>query len=232
MVPKPWSHSALEDFMNCARAYAAKRVFKTVVEETSDQMLHGLYVHKAFENWQNFCTPTLLPDDLVEHEPFMLELSKHVGEHFVERKVALNKQLQPCEFFAKDVWWRGIIDFTAIAYQFASIVDYKTGKQHGKSRQLKENALWVFAAHPDVKEISTRYYWTKTQTTTGEVYRREQIPALWAEIVPDLKLYLEAFKTDTWKPKPSGLCYGWCPVTDCEYWRPKKLRNTNLGANR
>ena len=34
--------------------------------------------------------------------------------------------------------------------------------------------------------------------------------------------YAQAFKTDTWQPRPSGLCNGWCPVKTCEFWQPKR----------
>jgi hypothetical protein len=40
--------------------------------------------------------------------------------------------------------------------------------------------------------------------------------------VPDLKQYATAFKTDVWQPRQSGLCNGWCPVTECEFWKPKR----------
>jgi hypothetical protein len=218
---RSWSHSSLDAFVTCPRLYHEVKVLKSVVEEESEQQRYGLYVHKAFEDWQN---GEALSNDLAEHGPFMFELEHQPGEHFTERKVGLNRKMEPCDFLAPDVWWRGIIDWHAVAYQLAAIVDYKTGKPHDKFRQLKENALWIFAAYPRVNEVNARYYWTKTRTTTGEIYNRSQISALWAELVPDLKLWVEAFKTDTWKPKPSGLCYGWCPVTDCEFWKPKRVR--------
>jgi PD-(D/E)XK nuclease superfamily len=221
---RPWSHSSLDAFVTCPRQYHEVKVLKSVVEEQSEEMRYGLYVHKAFEDYIADDDNAPLPHDLVDHRPFMTELLNQPGEHFAERKVGLNRQMQPCDFLAKDVWWRGIIDFTAISYQFAAIVDYKTGKPHNKFRQLKENALWIFAAHPEVTGINARYYWTKMRLTTEEYYRREQIPALWAELVPDLKQWVEAFKTDIWRPKPSGLCHGWCPVTDCEYWKPKRSK--------
>jgi PD-(D/E)XK nuclease superfamily len=220
--PRPWSHSSLDAFVTCPRQYHEVKVLKSVVEEVGPAQEYGLYVHKAFELYQIGDDP--MPLDLAEHEPFMREVFSQPGEHFTERKVGLNTKMQPCDFLAPDVWWRGIIDFSTVAYQFATVVDYKTGKPHAKFRQLKENALWIFAMYPLVKEVNVRYYWTKTRTTTGEVYRREQIPALWAELVPDLTLWVEAFKTDTWVPKPSGLCHGWCPVTACEFWRPKRSK--------
>lgn len=219
MRPLPWSHTAREDFINCPRAYHEKRVLKSVKETETEQMIWGTWVHKQFENRQNACP---LPDTLAEHEKFMSELDRQPGEHFTERKVALDRTVKPCEFFGKAVWWRGVIDWHSISYQFARVVDYKTGKPHTKYGQLKENALWIFSAYPEVKEAHVSFYWTKTQTSTAQTYRREQAPELWSEIAPDLTQYAEAFKTDTWQPRQSGLCNGWCPVTGCEFWKPKR----------
>ena len=220
--PLPWSYSALDDFINCPRAYSEKRVFKTVKEAQSEQMLYGNYVHKAFEDRIKSRKP--LPPDLVQHEMFMQQLEGIQGELFTERRIALNNKAQPCGFFDKDTWFRGVIDFTAIKLTKALVVDYKTGKAHQKFAQLKLFALWLFAENPELEEVDCKFYWTKTKTTTGEKYYREQIPELWATFLPDLRQYVEAFKTDTWQPRQSGLCAGWCPVTDCEFWRPKRKK--------
>ena len=123
-------------------------------------------------------------------------------------------------FDAPDVWWRGIIDYVKRDGPDAVIVDYKTGKPHQKFGQLKLFALYLFAKHPEITQVQVLYYWTKTQTMTGALYTREMVGALWQEFVPNLKQYVEAFRTDTWQPRPSGLC-GWCPVKLCEHWRPR-----------
>lgn len=220
MRPLPWSFSSLDDFVNCPRAFYEKRVAKSVKEEKSEQMIWGERVHKAFELRQ--LEGTKLPEELAEHEPFMKRLKAMPGLKWTEQKIGFNRAAEPCDFFAKDVWWRGIADYKAVHREFAVIVDYKTGKQHSKFKQLKLFALHTFADHPDVEHVDVLFYWTKTQTTSGERYSRDQIADLWASFVPDLKQYAQAFKTDTWQPRPSGLCNGWCPVTDCEFWKPKR----------
>lgn len=219
-TPLAWSYTSLSDFINCPRQFYEKRVIKSVKEDESEQMLYGNYVHKAFELRQQNGTP--LPSDLAQHEAFMQVLARHEGQHFTEKKVALSRSVTPCSFFAKDVWWRGVIDYHKISNYVVSITDYKTGKVHRDFKQLKLFALWVFAEYPQVTVVNTQYYWTQTRTCTGEQYTRDQVRALWREFVPHLAQYKEAFQTDTWQPRPSGLCNGWCPVTACEFWKPKR----------
>lgn len=221
-TPKPWSHTALDDFVNCPRAYYEKRIAKSVTEPETPEMIWGTRVHKAFELRQ--LKGTKLPEELEEHEPFMKQLKALPGLMWAEQKVGLNRQAETCEFFAKDVWCRLVIDYKKVHRSSALIVDYKTGKPHSKFKQLKLFALHTFAEHPDVDDVNVLYYWTKTKTTSGEKYNREQIPMLWASFVPDLKQYMQAFKEDVWQPRPSGLCYGWCPVTGCEFWKPKRKK--------
>jgi hypothetical protein len=222
MKPAPWSFSALDDFVNCPRAYHEKRVLKNYKEEKSPQMIWGEYVHKEFENRQ--INPGYkLPLELEGHEPYMKLLEDRSGDQlYVEQKVAFNKQAQPCAFFAQDVWCRIIIDFIKIHENSAKIVDYKTGKPHTKFKQLQLAALHTFALYPEVDLVNAEFYWTKTMTKTKKIWSRTDIPIMWAAFVPDLKQYATAFKTDVWQPRQSGLCNGWCPVTECEFWKPKR----------
>ncbi len=220
MNPKPWSYTSLSDFINCPKQFFEKRVAQSVKEEESEQMRYGTYVHTAFEHRIRDQKP--LPPDLKEHEAFLLRLERKSGRAFTEKKVAFNKQVQPCSFFASDVWWRGVLDHHVVHDHVATITDYKTGKVVRDFKQLKMFALWIFTQYPAITVINVQFYWTQTQTTTGDQYSREQIPKLWEEFIPHLKQYREAFRTDVWQPRPSGLCNGWCPVTSCQFWKPKK----------
>lgn len=222
MTPKPWSHSALEDFKNCPRSFYEKRIAKSVVETKGEATVWGEEVHKHFED---YATDGLdLPEKLRMHEPFLQRLMALPGTKGIERKIALNMAGQPCEFFDPNVWYRGVVDWMTVDGNSALMIDYKTGKHHTKFQQLRLFALHTFAAYPEVENIRCEYYWTQTMTKNGEGYSRADIPKLWAERIPDLRQYAEAFKTDTWQPRQSGLCRGWCPVDTCEFWSPKRKR--------
>lgn len=219
--PAPWSHSALEDFKSCPRAFYEKKVAKSVEEEKTKELLWGERVHKLFELRQRDKQP--LPDELAEHEPYMQRLESLPGVAYTERKVALNTSQKPCAFFRdNDIWFRGVIDYSKIHENHALIVDYKTGKPHSKFGQLKLFAIYSFIENPQIDTVQVRYYWTSTKTTTEDTYGREQVPQMWEEFFPDLRQYAQAFKQEIWQPRPSGLCNGWCPVKTCEHWKPKK----------
>lgn len=223
MKPLPWSHSRLEDFKNCPRAFYEKQVAKSVVEAKGEATIWGERVHKHFED--RLVDKVPLPTELVVHEPFLARLESMAGTMSVEERIALDTGCQPCEFFGDEVWFRGVIDVKIVNKERALLIDHKTGKHHNKFGQLKLFAIHTFLAHPDVAQVDCKYYWTQTFNTTGMAFRREQLEELWGGFVPDLVQYATAFRQDVWQPRQSGLCRGWCPVTSCEFWQPKRMRS-------
>jgi len=227
MRPLPWSHSALSDFLNCPKAYYHKRIAKDVVDPPNEAGQWGDYVHKEFEKYLNAWMPLKtvhhpLPDDLEHYREYLNAIAALPGKMYVECKYAITTQLLPCDFFAKDVWCRAILDVIHINGESASVIDHKTGKRKVNARQLKLSALMVFLHHPDVQAVKTGYFWLKDRVFDTEHYVRKNEAELWQEFLPDLNRYREAAQTMTFMPRPSGLCNGWCPVHACEFWKPKR----------
>jgi len=219
-VPKiqPWTFSKLSDFVNCPHSFHQKHVLKRFPYQETPETKKGNEVHKAFE--LRIANGTPLPRDLREHEPYLAKLEALPGENYAEREIALNKKGEPCGWMYPDVWHRGKIDFTNINGSRGKIVDYKTGKKRPKFEQLISNSIWIFTQYPEVDVIDACFYWTVDKTETPVVYKREQIPVLWGKLIPDLRQYRDAFHKDVWQKRPSGLC-PWCPVIECQHWRPK-----------
>lgn len=236
MKPLAWSHSALSDFINCPRAYFHKRVAKDVEDPPNDAGLAGDFVHKAFEAYLRDGTPlpSEYPEDIREwptgikppsaYADYLDALKGSSGEMHVECKYAINEKMEPCDFFAEDVWCRGILDVLHIDGDRARILDHKTGKRKQDTRQLKLNSLLLFIHHPEVNTIKTGYAWLKDNAIDVETYTREEEATLWQEFAPDLVRYRTAYRQEMFVPKTSGLCNGWCPVTKCEFWKPKRSR--------
>lgn len=220
MRPKPWSFSALEDFTTCPKAYYEKKVVKSVVEIPHASQAWGTYVHAQFETCQRDRVP--LATDVAQHAPLMERLARLPGHARTEHRVALTRTLIPTTFFAEDVWWRSIIDYHRIHGPDAVIVDYKTGKVKPKWAQLEQYAWYLFLMHPELVTVKAYFYWTTTRTLQGRTYGRDVTRTIWNTLTPALTQYVDAFRTDTWQTRPSGLCNGWCPVTDCRFWRPKR----------
>lgn len=222
MTPQPWSHSRLSSFENCPRQFYELQIAKSVQDVRGEAVIWGEEVHRHFE--KRLLDGVALPANLEAHEEFMGYLDGLPGHKMVEERIALDRSLNPCGFFDKSVWYRGVIDYGKVHDTTARIVDHKTGKYHSKFGQLKLFAIHTFIRYPAVQTVRAEYYWTQTMGTNGETYTRDQMGALWREFLPSLKQYAQAFQEDVWQPRQSGLCNGWCPVTGCEFWKPKRKR--------
>lgn len=224
-TPAPFTFSSLDTFKNCPKQYHETYVLKNVKTEQSPQMIYGTDVHTHFQNRLESGTP--LPEHLAPHELKMNQLLAKEGVFWCEAKVALDRRAQPCNYDERERLWRGAIDFRLVdpLEQHATIVDFKTGKKHDKWVQIAMYAIHTFALFPNVETVNAQFYWTQQPpeiATTKKVWGRDDIPMLWSMFTNDLKQYKEAWKTDVWQPRPSGLCYGWCPVKTCQHWKPHK----------
>jgi hypothetical protein len=218
--PQPWSFSRLDAYENCPRQFYETSVAKRYKDAPSPQMLWGREVHTAFEH--RLLHDKALPPDLATHEKYLAWFQALPGELAGEERIALNRDLEACGFFADDVWYRGQVDARKRHEAVAFIVDHKTGRVKNDFKQLKTFAIHEFLTQPQIMTVRTEYYWTQTATASGETYQRTQLWDLFNEFRPALERYANSFLTDTWNPKQSGLCAGFCPVTNCEYWRPKR----------
>jgi hypothetical protein len=228
VIPLPWSFSALlSDFKNCPLAYYRKRIAKDVDDPPNAAGAYGDRAHKAFEAYLNALkagAPIPLDEEFEQYKNYLDRIACTPGEMHVECKYAISRELQPCDFFEKGVVWaRAIIDVLHLDGTTARAIDHKTGKRKPDTTQLKLSALFIFIHHPEIEVVKTAYFWLKENKLDKAVFHRSQEAELWASFVPDLLAYKRAFHTMTFKPKPSGLCNGWCPVTDCEYWKPKRV---------
>jgi len=233
MKPKAWSHSALSQFNNCPRQYHEVKVLKSVVEPQGEAMVWGNRVHETMEFYLKV-DPVVrsevmiaggrvdLPPEFEVYRPYLDAILLIPGTMYVEHEMSLDTNLVPCEKFADNVFVRGIVDVLHVDGHIARAMDHKTGKRKQDSKQMKLMALLIFAHFPQVQEIKVGFFWLKTGDKDTEKFTRADIPAIWQEFLPEIAQWKKAFATDTWQPRQSGLCHGWCPVTSCEFWKPKR----------
>lgn len=226
---QPWTHSKLDTFQTCPRKFEAEYVTKTVPYTESAMQAYGNRIHKSFEE---YFKGVGLPEDLRIHQPMLDTLSE--GELIgVEIKGALTTKLRAIDVDkyykplkpmlpGEHVWWRGVVDHFSNLGLFdgrkrCRVADYKSSKQHNKTDQLKEYALWAFARGFDECEVF--YYWTQTKETKPRIIiPKEQAPKILEKLAPELAMYAEAHRLNIFNPKKNGLCRKWCGVKDCEFW--------------
>lgn len=216
----PWSYSSLSAFETCPRQYWLTRVAKKIVERETEAQRWGTAVHKALELRVKDGTP--LPEGMKQWEGIAARFAKYGDRVTTEQRVALTRNLEPTEFFAKDCWYRGVVDVT-INGRVAVVWDYKTGKVKNDHDQLELFAATHMSTHPETEKCRTGYIWLVHDKVTPKDFVRDDVPEIWKKFIPRVQRLAHAYNTDRWTPKPSGLCNGWCPAEGhCEFWKPKR----------
>jgi RecB family exonuclease len=211
-----WSYSKYKAFDSCPKRFYETSIAKNFVEE-SEQLQWGTDVHEALHKATIGEAP--LPDSMREYQKWVDEMKEGEGTLYVEQQYAITKDFQPTEWYANDVWFRGICDVLRVSPSGRTALarDYKTGKVQHDSRQLMLMAQCLFIHHLSLRRIKTEFIWLKDDCTTVETFDRDNIVHEWMPLMPMVKRMEEAHVTMDYPPKPCGLCARWCPVVSCSF---------------
>lgn len=217
MTPLPLSFTLLDKHRTCPKQLYHLKVVKDVKEESNEALAWGNLFHKAVEDYVKHGRP--LTPEMSQYETLFASIPKDCQ---VEVELAVDKNLKPCRFFGKDVFLRAKTDLLRIKGDVARCGDWKTGKNRKVTDQLLINALLIFLCYPEVNTVHTDFFWLQHKDKDSKTFTRDQLPEMWAQLLPDMKRYRDDFHNMNFPARPSGLCGGWCPVKQCSHWRPKK----------
>ena len=158
-----------------------------------------------------------LPNQLQEHEKWCERILTGEGNILVEQKLAFRDDFAACGYFDKGVWYRGVGDVVKINGPVGLVVDWKTGKIVEDSVQLMLMAQCVFSHYPEVQAVRAEYIWLKFDANTKQIFRRAEMAAHWANVLPRVQAMKAANQSMTYPAKPGGLCRRWCAVTNCPH---------------
>ena len=212
-----WSFSRLKSFETCPKQFYHVTVLGEYPVVQTDAMTYGTAMHKAAEDYIGENKP--LPDEFMYVKGLLDELRAFRGTKLTEQRLGLTRDLKPCGFKDKDVWFRGIVDLAIVDTlgERAWIVDYKTGKsaKYADKGQLELMALSIFKKFPDVKHINAALLFVVSNEMIEAEYKIENSFDLWGKWLKKYARMERAYETDVWNPRPSGLCYHHCPVLEC-----------------
>lgn len=213
-----YSFSSVKEFQQCPRKYHELKVLKNYKQEDTEILIYGKEVHAAAEFYVKEDKP-LGPH--VQFQPVLDILKAMPGEKHTELRMAINKDFQPVDFFAEDVWFRGVADLSIVSENEARIFDYKLGKAtYPDTDQLELMALMVFAHFPTVNKVRASLLfllYDKVIPPKGEIYLRSEFYARWAKWLGRVSEIVAAEECGVWNAKPNGLCRKYCPVVSCEH---------------
>lgn len=216
-----WSYSSIKTFDQCPKKYFHLKVAKDVKDEPGEAADYGTAVHLAAEEYIRDGTP--IPDKFAYMRPVVERLAAIAGDKYCELRLGVTQDMTPCDFFAPDVWWRGVVDLLIVDGNRAWMVDYKTGKsaKYADTKQLDLMAGAVFAHYPQVDKIKSALLFVVSSEMPKKVHVRERSDTYMRVFDKQLEHLEAAMDNGVWNPKSGPLC-GWCPVVDCAHWRPRR----------
>lgn len=217
MANPPWTYSQLDTFESCPRKFYRTKVLRDIVEPPTIHTKWGTDVHTAFENAITY--GEALPDTMSQWQTIANKIGKLPGDKLCEYKFSIDKAFEPVGW--KDAWSRGIADLVVIKDTHAVVMDYKTGKRK-LTEQLDLYAMYTYHHFPEVTKVTTGFVWLKEKKLDWNTTTREEIPVVWQKMLPRVAKLESAYERDKWPARTSGLCRGWCPVKDCEFYSEKR----------
>jgi|TARA_R110002126_G_scaffold10869_5_gene49930 hypothetical protein len=213
----PWSFSKIKAFEQCPKQFYHEKVLKQFPFVQTQAILYGNQFHKMAEDFIGKDVP--IPERFNYVAKALQSLKDKAGTKLVEQKMGIREDLDPCGFYDKEVWFRGIADLLILHKDVAFVVDYKTGKsaKYADKGQLELMALSVFAHYPEIERVRAGLLFVVSKDLIKTTYTNYDKDTLWSKWIGKYQQMAKAAELDVWNPRPNGLCRNHCPVTECAH---------------
>ncbi len=218
--PGAWSYSGIKTYETCPRKYEAEKVTKEVKFTDTEATIYGKEVHTACEEFIRDGKPL---DPRFGWMLHTLERLNHIeGEKLCELKMGIKRvdgRLEACDFFDKEVWFRGIADLVIVNGEKGWVLDYKTGRssRYADPRQLALMAAAMFLKFPQLQRVKAALLFVVAGDLVKVEYTRDNALNIFAELNELLTQRSTSYETGVFNARPNGLCAKWCPVTSCPH---------------
>lgn len=235
-----WSYSKLKNSETCPRRHYEMDIAKTFVEkkEPGGPLDWGDKVHDAMKrallgeppiapdgSGIVVGAPGALPPEMSDYTPWVNRVKAGPGKLLVEQKYAITKEFKATQYFAGNVWYRGIGDVVRVWDDCGLILDWKTGRPKEDGTQLKLMAQCLFSFYPLLKVVRSEFIWlqedpaaTNKDNRHTELVTRSSLALDWVGILDRVAVLEDMHKAQSFPPKPGALCKKYCAVQSCPFW--------------
>jgi len=229
-----YSHSALEMYHGgdvhggCPYAYKLIRIDK-IPRATSEpliigQMLHELaakYLLRLIDvglqtdwTYAQAITPKEAPADVLEVWPRFVKnfILPPMAAPGVEKQLAFNRAWEPVEWFAKDAFFRAVVDLTYRQGGLVVVQDWKSNRAVMDIDKNLQTRIYGWAVrralYPDAQEILLRLHFLRYGAEREILLLPEDLDTVPAELE---KLVATIESDKKYDPTPGSYC-SWCGV--------------------
>lgn len=213
----PISYSRVNTYQTCPLQFEYLYVNRNVKVVESEQMLYGSRVHEQLEKYGKTRDEGQLTTESRKWKGLVDSILRQKGDIHWEYQMSITQDLEPCGWFDKEVWLRGIADVLVINGDTAYVLDWKTGKVRDNPQQLQLFACMVMLMFPEVQTVRTAFVWLVHDLVTDVIYKRSMFDVMWKNLMIQFDQVEEAVRLGVFEPRPSRLC-NWCAAKDvCSY---------------
>ena len=212
-----WAYSGWKTFNTCAKQYLHKYILKDVSDPPGPEAEYGTRVHKAFEDY--LAGRADFPIEHAQFRKYADAVAAWKGDLYVEHKMALDFNMEPCDFFDKNYFVRGVVDLASINGAVANILDWKTGKsaKYADLKQLELMSLLIFKHFPQVQRTKAGLVFLVPDKIVKARYDKKDEQALWLRWMYEVSRIQQAKDKNNFGPSPNNLCKRHCPVLSCDF---------------
>ena len=227
-----YSYTAIEQFQTCPRQFEAQRVLKVIKNAETFERSSGTDGHTAIENAFKYNAP--ITPEHAQHQ-WMVNWGYHQPwtKIYTEVPLAMDRDWNPLPLGMNgEIPWGRTHTFAKLDYlahdehqQLLTYADWKFGKSNKpKPAQIEYGLLLGMLAVPSIQVGQGFLVFSDHTIPPPVILRRADLPrtqAIWMARINEIE---EAAANKHFPAKPSGLCFGWCNYTQCEHWKPKKVK--------
>jgi CRISPR/Cas system-associated exonuclease Cas4 (RecB family) len=242
---KAWSFSGLMDYEACPLRAKFRYINKIKTESApaaqrgTELHLIAEYIVKKDENlraaFEEEFPDSSYHDRMIE---FNKALNKGLLQNFTDWQDAYSKgnvileeqwgmtsDWEPCDFYADDVWWRGMLDLLELNDNRTHgwVVDHKSGKKYGNEvKHAQQGQLYAFIAfmmYPSLETVTAQMcYLDLGEFSRPLTYTKQQAAKIGARFTERAEL----MTTDTtFRSKPNKYNCRWCNFKEkCDAYAP------------
>lgn len=203
---KAWSYSRYDKYTTCPQWFKFDVIDKVDPVVQSPAMARGDRIHKGLAHYITNGVIGEMPPEADKFAKLVEDIRQFPPEdRVVEQQWAFTVTWKPTEWFAKDTWYRSVLD-VGVAYQDDTLeaVDWKSGKRYGSNdEQMESQAVAVFAKYQHIKHVTTRLVYLDGGTEEFAEFPakdREKLQAKWEVKVAPM------FVDETFAPRPNDKC--------------------------
>ena len=215
----PYSFSKISTFNSCPKKFEYNYILKLEDKTDTPALAKGRAVHSILEYYPEFDNSLMHADPIYTEAKEICDnfLNSDLGKKYIlndlpkfsEEKIALDINLNPCDYKDKNVLFKGIVDQIIIGNTLF-LNDFKTGRykdeRYQSYDQLMFYAIYFFIKYTNIMEIHISYLYVEHNIENSLVLERKFLNNYIKTLITNIKKIEETIEFNKNESKLCDFC--------------------------